>query len=876
MSNKSPINLFTPVVLLNGLVTDKNTYTKERKMLLLKYKNKLNINSMKNPQLKEPFNEIEDNTNKEMELSEDEDDEDEVKIVSNLDNVISRNKEKENKNQDNIKFKINKEKEELKDISKSLNKQNPKIDLAESKSYPKKKKNKTMNRTDIKRQKKTKKEKEEIEEGDNKSQIIIPNFSDQLDLPISKSINIIDSNEDNMNNVKKISKNSISKKYQRNPFITRKKEEKIEIKLDYKNIQKVSTYEDINKSRKNNEPGLFISLFDENDLMNIIEEKSNMFMMNKKFKKEKKENVIISSKDNEIDLTKELFYLLKKNKNLELFNKLSPEKNNILQYMPIHYTGINTFGYMNIYYCSNSSNNVNNKNDDEIHFITNYFNDKNGEYILQFRKYILNLSCFKSNEICQNDKDYNIYHIIIPKKSINKININLDQEKSLESLISKLNCDYYFYCQRPGELFIIEPESILLSYYSKESQGRIPFNEKNYLIMFWNKMNTDSFSDYLILQNLCKNGKYKNFPLVNTLVNLVDKNYVNLSNDIIKIILEIYNDMDNSENINKYIKEINDNNIRFHKLYINGIYLCQHCQQEIFNFYVYTSKYKSNALNFDKNHFNKNMIIENENNEDYIDDMSSGEYICINCAYGKNYFTEEKNIIFFKYTKEELKNFITKITSKINNVRNREKKDINQFNFSLKRKDDCINVDEFLLKIDGPLRTLDKELTTVDKYLKLLDKKNEINNANNNNENNDLINIDPLDPSNFKNNIEDKDIYEKMDLDFMHQMDVSYGLVEPKMMSSNHSNKNNEKINFIPLNSTNIFNLSDNEKDDSGIKGHISEDSKSKEKDKKYNNNIKGNRKNKKKNTTSLADVIFNGEFYLNHFFLNLHFINFN
>ena len=139
MSNKSPINLFTPVVLLNGLVTDKNTYTKERKMLLLKYKNKLNINSMKNPQLKEPFNEIEDNTNKEMELSEDEDDEDEVKIVSNLDNVISRNKEKENKNQDNIKFKINKEKEELKDISKSLNKQNPKIDLAESKSYPKKK-----------------------------------------------------------------------------------------------------------------------------------------------------------------------------------------------------------------------------------------------------------------------------------------------------------------------------------------------------------------------------------------------------------------------------------------------------------------------------------------------------------------------------------------------------------------------------------------------------------------------------------------------------------------------------------------------------------------------------------------------------------------
>ena len=86
---------------------------------------------------------------------------------------------------------------------------------------------------------------------------------------------------------------------------------------------------------------------------------------------------------------------------------------------------------------------------------------------------------------------------------------------------------------------------------------------------------------------------------------------------------------------------------------------------------------------------------------------------------------EEKNIIFLKYTKDELKNFIIAITSIINNVRNREKKVIKQLNFNLERKDDCINVDEFLLKIDGPLRTLDKELTSAEKYLKLLAKKND-------------------------------------------------------------------------------------------------------------------------------------------------------
>ena len=88
--------------------------------------------------------------------------------------------------------------------------------------------------------------------------------------------------------------------------------------------------------------------------------------------------------------------------------------------------------------------------------------------------------------------------------------------------------------------------------------------------------------------------------------------------------------MNNYENINKYINEINKNNIRFHKLYLNGFYLCQHCQQEIFNFYVYY-----NENNIDIN-------IENKNNQ----------FLCINCAYKKKFFSIPKSIIFYKYSKD--------------------------------------------------------------------------------------------------------------------------------------------------------------------------------------------------------------------------------
>jgi hypothetical protein len=285
-------------------------------------------------------------------------------------------------------------------------------------------------------------------------------------------------------------------------------------------------------------------------------------------------------------------------------------------------------------------------------------------------------------------------------------------------------------------------------------------HEKNYLLMYWNKMNVESFSDYITLQNICKKENYKLFPIVNTLIKLLNTQSDILKDDFIKIILEIYNNMDSCENINNYINEISNNNIRFHKLYLNNIYLCRNCGQEIFNFYVYDQNYNNKELNYN-NLCDINMALEEENDNDNINNYNPNDYkfICINCAHNKNYFKVEKNIIFFKYTKEEINNFLSSVSSRIGQSRN--KNEIISHIFDKNRENDCINVDEFLVKIDGPLRILDSEFEKnnnnllnkeikVDKYLKILG-------DNNNDKNKD--DVEPLNPKNFKNNKNKDDIF---------------------------------------------------------------------------------------------------------------------
>ena len=102
--------------------------------------------------------------------------------------------------------------------------------------------------------------------------------------------------------------------------------------------------------------------------------------------------------------------------------------------------------------------------------------------------------------------------------------------------------------------------------------------------------------------------------------------------------------MDNYGIINKYI----NNKIWFHKLFLNEVYFCQHCQQEIFNFYIYDQKHKSNNLNYN-NHWDKNIIIEYDNKDNIMDylNQNEGEFIfLLRVLMIKNLFIKKK-ILFF-------------------------------------------------------------------------------------------------------------------------------------------------------------------------------------------------------------------------------------
>ena len=505
--------------------------------------------------------------------------------------------------------------------------------------------------------------------------------------------------------------------------------------VNYKTVKESNNYLEIRDKCKD-QSCTYISLLDSSELKSIIEN-SAVSQFFKKIKNDGKENIIISEQNQEKNLINALDEIINSNdKKYKLFQKLKPDYNNILVYMPSDYSGINSFGFMNI---------ISYNEKDEIKFITKFFKDKTNKYILKFRKYILNLSYFKSND----DDDNIIYHIIIPKKNLKLIDINFNEKMGLNDLLCKLNCEYYFFAQQPGELLIVEPGSLHLSYYKKSKNN--DKQDKNFLLMFWNKMNIDSFYDFLTLKNDCLSEGYKYFPILTMLFNLINKKIKDLSEDSIKTIREIYNDMDSYENINKYIKEINDNNISLHKLFLKNIDLCNICQQEIFNFYVY--------------YYNK----EIEENSDY---NYSSSFICINCAYKKKYFSIQKSIIFFKYPKEDLDFFIDKIFTYINKNKNSINNIIYEYNYEnneeiisncfdlYNRKNDCINVDEFLLKLDGPLKIIDKENkinnflsnknVKVDKYLKFIENDNI----------NDSSFIDPLNKNNFTNQATNDDIFE--------------------------------------------------------------------------------------------------------------------
>lgn len=632
----------------------------------------------------------------------------------------------------------------------------------------------------------------------------------------------ISSNHLIIDNSSDIEDEIIDENYENEKLETIKEREEYKPNLNFKNPQNCSTYEDLKITLKNS-PCLYYSIFDSLELKNIVEQNSTVVRLFRKLKKEENVNIIISDQKQEMNLINGMNELLlsKKGKSDEykLFQKLKPEYNNILKYLPNEYCGINTFGFINI-----KSNN----NKDEIHFITSFFKDKTKQYILKFRKYILNLSSFS------NSTENYIYHIIIPKDNINKIDINFNKEIELNKFLENLNCEYYFYKQNPGELLIVEPGSIHLSYYvTKKTYGNL---YDNYLIMTWNKMSIDSFSDYMTLKNNCINEEFKHLPILNMLLNLINKKCKYISDDNIKAILEIFNKMDSYENINNYMKEINDNNICFRKLFINNIYICNNCEQEIFNFYVFNND----------NDYKKVNDIQ-------IPEKSNSYFICINCAHKKNYFSKSDCVIFYKYSKTEIDSYISKVTSIINN-KNRQKENINEDDGRImsncfdiiNREDEEIIINEFSLKINGALNVIDKDYENNDsffqKYIKVDKYLKNLVNENYNNDSFDSFDVNPLSKDNFKNNINENDIYETLNIN-------NYHFINNSLLDINEKKYNESK-------SINLFAFKENSYN------KVNDISNLLRRKEERNESInKTQRKTKKRKIKNVADLLENGDF---------------
>jgi hypothetical protein len=294
--------------------------------------------------------------------------------------------------------------------------------------------------------------------------------------------------------------------------------------------------------------------------------------------------------------------------------------------------------------------------------------------------------------------------------------------------------------------------------------------------------------------------------------------------------------MDSYENINNYIKEISDNNICFKKLFISNIYICNICEQEIFNFYVF---------NNGNNYKNVNDIQISEKNNSY--------FICINCAHKKNYFSKSDCLIFYKYSKSEIDSYISKVTSIINN-KNRQKETINEDDDRIisnsfdiiNREDEDIIINEFSLKINGALNIIDKEYENndnyfqkyirVDKYLK------NIENEKYNNDSFDSFDVNPLSKDNFKNNINENDIYETLYINNYHFINNSLLDINEKIYNEN---KNKNLFVFKE-------NINNKENDISNLLRRKKERNES---------IIKTQRKTKKRKIKNVADLLENGDF---------------
>ena len=246
------------------------------------------------------------------------------------------------------------------------------------------------------------------------------------------------------------------------------------------------------------------------------------------------------------------------NNELECYPK---GEKDLLKYCPINIPGINYPKLINIK-C----------NPKEGIYLTNLYNIlKEKKNQSQFRKFILNIS---ENVI--------IHNYIIDNSNANKIesinieNINIEYFKSL-------NIEFYNFIQKPGETLIVEPGSIHISYIKNELN-----DEVNCQIVYWSNAFFDNNKDLYYAINF--NSDYLFFPLVNTLLRMLNNNLHILSSSSIENVYYFLQKIFVEENL--IIRELKKNNKKICKYYHRNILNCSDCFREIMNYYTFINKNK--------------------------------------------------------------------------------------------------------------------------------------------------------------------------------------------------------------------------------------------------------------------------------------------
>ena len=287
---------------------------------------------------------------------------------------------------------------------------------------------------------------------------------------------------------------------------------------------------------------------------------------------------------------------------LELESYPKGEKD-LLKYCPLEIPGLNLPKIMNIE--CNINEGI------ELTKLYNLFKVKN--YQNQFRRFILNIS---------NDVD--IYNIIIEKNYASKIS-SIKKVNNIEYFKS-LNIPFYNFIQKPGETLIIEPGSIHISYVKNKNKDDLI----NAQIVYWSNSIYDNYKDLNYVLEL--NNEKNVFPLISTIIKMVNENLLQLSLSSIKNIQYYLQKVIIEEN--KLLKDY-FNEKKFCKYYHKDIINCNECHKELINYYTFINKKK---------------------------------VICPKCFY--NYSIE---IIFYKYEEEDINTLLKRIGKAGANIEKEEK-----------------------------------------------------------------------------------------------------------------------------------------------------------------------------------------------------------